>query len=112
MSKPINQSAQSVEKSILTPICYTINADGSGTDFDQYLNELDPYFEEKEVWCWMVLSDALSDTKSVEVEMIDRMGEIFTTTLILRLASPVLCQGRRILSSTDVDAVLTVGTGQ
>jgi len=109
MSVAFQKKAQSVEKSLITPIAFTIAA----ADFDLYLQQIDSYFAFKEAWMWMTLVNGASEVLAVEVEQVDSHGVPFATILTMRLGAPVICQGIRILSAgTDPSAVLTVGTGQ
>jgi len=103
----INKDSQSWQVSLNTPIIQTIQA----AQFDLYLGQINPnYFQEQEVFTWINLASAATDVVTVVVEMVKGNTRI-NQTINMRVGSFLPCRGLRILTGTDVSAIINVGVG-
>ena len=103
----IDPNANANLVSINTPVPQTIVA----ADFDKYLDEINStFFDSQEVFTYITLVDAGTNTATVVVELVNRDG-VANQTLTMRIGETNFCRGKRIMTGTDATAVLNVGAG-
>lgn len=103
----INKNAQAYEVSLNAPIIQTIDQ----ANFDQYMNQVNPtLFNSQEAFTYINLVSAATDFITIVYELITPDGPSIQT-FTMRVGNFLPCRGLRILTGTDVSAVINVGVG-
>jgi hypothetical protein len=99
--------ANAKDVSLNSPIPQTITS----AEFDLYLNEINSdLFTVQESFTWFSLADAAADTATIVLECPTQDG-VFNQTITMRVGALYSCRATRILTGTDVGAIINVGVG-